>query len=420
MTEPIVVPTPSRGERGRENAARLARHAGPVLRGLLAVLRQVRVGELGVAFSVGGLVCLIAGSWLGWFELRLVGYACLLVMVVALLFLLGRTEIDARVSIEPERVTVGEVVSGQIDATNTAARPLLPITLELPIGAEVARFGLPLLGPRAHHEELFVVPTHRRGVFAVGPLRTTRTDPLGVLRRELAWTDVIDVYVRPRVISLASLGAGFLRDLEGVTSVDLSASDLSFHALREYAPGDDLRHVHWRASAKAQQLLVRQYLDTRRSHATLIVDSLATSYAVPGGDFETAMSIAASIALQALRDEFEVSFVSGKEATTGGRGPEVLDAFCRAELDDGADLIGRAQRASQMAPDTSLLVFVTGSGARTETLRRAADCFPSEVRRIAVIIDAASRPTVRTIDDLTVVTLSLLEELPSTLAWSLR
>ena len=40
-------------------------------------------------------------------------------------------------------------------------------------------------------------------------------------------------------------------DLEGVPSDQLSMSDLAFHALREYVPGDDLRHVHWRSSAKA-------------------------------------------------------------------------------------------------------------------------------------------------------------------------
>ena len=49
-------------------------------------------------------------------------------------------------------------------------------------------------------------------------------------------------------------------------------SDLAFHALREYQPGDDRRYIHWRSSAKAGRLLVRQFLDTRRSHVTVIVD----------------------------------------------------------------------------------------------------------------------------------------------------
>ena len=55
-------------------------------------------------------------------------------------------------------------------------------------------------------------------------------------------------------------------------------SDLAFHALREYVPGDDLRHVHWRSSARAGELLVRQYHDTRRNHATVVVDADPAAY----------------------------------------------------------------------------------------------------------------------------------------------
>ena len=50
-------------------------------------------------------------------------------------------------------------------------------------------------------------------------------------------------------------------------------SDLAFHALREYQPGDDRRYVHWRSSAKHGRLLVRQFLDTRRSHLAVVVDT---------------------------------------------------------------------------------------------------------------------------------------------------
>ena len=79
----------------------------------------------------------------------------------------------------------------------------------------------------------------------------------------------------------------------GVPSDQVSMSDLAFHALREYVPGDDLRHVHWRSSARAGQLLVRQYHDTRRTHATLLVDTRRDAYAE--SDFELALSVAASL-----------------------------------------------------------------------------------------------------------------------------
>ena len=65
-------------------------------------------------------------------------------------------------------------------------------------------------------------------------------------------------------------------------------SDLAFHALRDYQPGDDRRYIHWRSSAKAGRFLVRQFLDTRRSHVAVVVDSEAANYTDPD-EFELAI-----------------------------------------------------------------------------------------------------------------------------------
>ena len=83
---------------------------------------------------------------------------------------------------------------------------------------------------------------------------------------------MLELLVAPRVTDLSVFAGGLTNDLDGATSQQLSMSDLAFHALREYVPGDDLRHVHWRSSAKAGELLVRQYHETRRGHVTVLVD----------------------------------------------------------------------------------------------------------------------------------------------------
>ena len=174
-------------------------------------------------------------------------------------------------------------------------------------------------------------------MISVGPAMTRRGDPVGIFSRDVVWTPVREVLVRPHLLPMESLGAGLLRDLEGVSTDAVSQSDLAFHALREYVPGDDLRHIHWRSSAKVMastgesSLLVRQYLDTRRSHATIVVDDRLASWADPE-DFETAMAVAASIAVRAVLDEFDVSFVCGAHASTGSDGHLALDAVCRADF----------------------------------------------------------------------------------------
>ncbi len=103
-------------------------------------------------------------------------------------------------------------------------------------------------------------------------------------------------FVAPRVTDLSVFAGGLTHDLDGATSQQLSMSDLAFHALREYVPGDDLRHVHWRSSAKAGELLVRQYHETHRGHVTVLVDGARASYAAVarlragrlGGDIDRA------------------------------------------------------------------------------------------------------------------------------------
>ena len=214
----------------------------------------------------------------------------------------------------------------------------------------------------------------------MGPATTRRGDPIGIFSRDMVWTPVREVLVRPPMVPLDSLGAGLLRDLEGVSTDALSQSDLAFHALREYVPGDDLRHIHWRSSAKVMasggdsSLLVRQYLDTRRSHAAIVVDDVESSWADPD-DFESAMSVAASIAVRAVLDDFDVSFVCGDTASTGTDGHLALDAVCRAEH-GRAGIVKSARRATQVASDCSLLFLIGGPDTEFTDMLRGAAAFP--------------------------------------------
>ena len=137
--------------------------------------------------------------------------------------------------------------------------------------------------------------------------------------------------MRPATVDLAGLPVGQLRDLEGVPSDQISMSDLAFHALREYVPGDDLRHVHWRSSARAGQLLVRQYHDSRRTTACVLVDTRRDAYADPD-DFELALSIAASVTTRAAHDGYDLTLLCGDLTVGGGDPSYVLDAYCRASL----------------------------------------------------------------------------------------
>jgi uncharacterized protein (DUF58 family) len=271
--------------------------------------------------------------------------------------------------------------------------------------------------PGSTHAELFVVPTERRGVITVGPVTTARGDALGLFRRDVTWSETTEIFVHPRITPLEPLGAGLMRDLEGNTAENISMSDLAFHALREYAPGDDLRHVHWRSSARHGQLLVRQFLDTRRSHLNAIVDQRLDAY-LSEDDYETAISAAASLLVRAILDGYDATFLSGDHAMTRGTGKSALDACSRAEPGD-ASMIAVAGRGAGLAPDTSVVFLVTGPHTDFVTLQRAAAQFPIEVGKVGLRVDSSSRPSLRSAGDLPLLTLGRLEELPTLLKWGL-
>jgi uncharacterized protein (DUF58 family) len=353
----------------------------------------------GVVTSLGwtvlgvGLAAWVLGWRLGWKELLLIAATCLIVLVLSTVFLLGRASLRVEVELEPRRVVVGKPAAGRVTITNASRRRLLPLRVEVPVGAGTATFAVPSLGGRDQHEEIFVVPTHRRAVIPVGPASSVRGDPLGLLRRQVAWTEMLELIVHPRVVALESLGAGLLRDLEGRTTGDISMSDLAFHALRDYVPGDDVRYVHWRTSARIGKLMVRQFVDTRRSHLTVVVDGSPDSYG--DDEFEDAISVAASLVIRVTRDEQEATVIGAGANASGKTAQRLMDALARTELSDvDSDLSTLAGRARRSAPGTSVAILISGSRPSFADFRAAAARFPAEVNVLAVRVDPHAASTV--------------------------
>lgn len=362
-----------------------------------------------------GVLSWIVGWWLGWLELMIVASACLFLVLVAGAFVIGRSTTRISLDLDPPRVTAGDPSAGQVNVTNSTARRSSPVHVEVPVGAGVAVFDVLPLKSGESAEELFVVTTERRGVIPVGPATSVRGDPFGLFQRKASSSDALELLVHPHTVPLDPFGSGLLKDLEGLTTKDLTNSDLSFHALREYVPGDDRRHVHWRSSAKAGQLLVRQYLDTRRSTLCILVDAHESGYATPD-EFELALEVAGSVALRACRDGLPAVLVAGTHAATGALPHPLLDALARAELSKRAsELALYAARATAQGADISVAVMVSGSLRTPEDLDRAASRFPPDVRIIGIRIVPGETPYVTVTPRGVVARLGQLRELPGLL-----
>lgn len=330
--------------------------------------------------------------------------------VAALAFTFGRNEFDVELVLEPQRVTVGDRAAGQLLATNVGGRRSLPVGVELRIGATTVTFRLPTLADGDTHDELFTIPTTHRAVIPVGPASTVRGDPVGLLRRERRWTETIDLFVHPRIALLDRLGAGFLRDLEGQTTQDLSPSDVAFHTLREYVPGDDLRHIHWKTTARIGTLMVRQFVDTRRSLLAVLLGTDPAGYR-SDEEFELAVSMAASIGVRALRDEQTVRYITGRREVPARSAVQLLDVTAAIELRAGSGTLDDAiATANQIASDASIVAVAVGSATSLADIRASLSRLRADSRVLVLRADVDGVSQMRTIGTTTLFTIPDLAE----------
>lgn len=370
---------------------------------------------LGASVIALGVLSAVAGITLHWREADLIAVACLFVLLIAIGYLLGAAALSAEIETTTNRVEAGHnarIASGEITGTparayvtvrNVGSRSSRWLTMEIPLrwsgGDRIATVPIrirPLTAGEDYESHTFDLPTARRGVIDLGPATVIRTDPLGLLRREVAWSTASEFVVHPRTTAVEETGAGLLRDLEGQTSNDLSMNDLAFHALRDYEIGDSLRHVHALTSARLGRLMVRQFLDTRAAHLTVIVSGSPPDYApVADDEFETALSVGSSLAVRAIHDGQRVSILA---AGRGRPTPRIthrlaLDGFSRAQFGTpNSGLVQLASHAVRIAPETSLAALITGSGTDVTQIRAAAARFGPGVRVVAIQIDPRRAP----------------------------
>lgn len=387
-----------------------------VERALGTAVRRIRpvlevITPLGRVLLLLVLLGWVLGLALGWQESMVAALMGTLLLVLAIAFILGTSNYAVRLDLNRTRVAVGDRAVGGIEVVNAAGRELGASSMELPVGRAVARFRVPRLAAGETHQDLFTIPTARRTVLLVGPVRTVRQDPFGLLRRAVRWTGEVELFVHPVTTALDGASAGFLRDLEGVPTRDLTSSDVSFHALREYVPGDDLRHVHWKSTARTGTMMVRQFEETRRSHIAIALSTAAADYADPA-DFELAVSVAASIGRQALAEQRQLDLLTQTGPLRTDAGRRMLDDLTRVEVREGRTGLPALSRSTADAvPNASVAFLITGTGTTAADLRAAAAHVPLGVRAFAIRCGGSLETGRAGIGELSVLSLGKLDEL---------
>lgn len=350
----------------------------------MKILRRLPLTASGWTVLALGVIAYVGGWWLGWVELLVVAAGCLIVLVAAVPFVVGRLSLSVERTLDPERVTVGDRAVAVVRVTNPRRTPIASRTIEDHVSGRPLRLDIPPLGPGRTTEAIYTLPTTRRGVVTVGPALIVKADLLNLMRREIVQTEEQTLWVHPRIVALPALPVGFAKDLEGPTSDASPAGDVAFHALREYQLGDDHRHIHWMSSARSGTLMVRHYVDNRRPTLTVVIDTELDHY-VDQASFDTAIEIGGSLGVSSMIAGQPIAVWLDREVLLGQHRPAVrndlLDRLTLAEETTGTDIGEAALHALRAEPTTSALVVVTGNVPTERFLRMA-----SAARRSARVI----------------------------------
>jgi uncharacterized protein (DUF58 family) len=317
----------------------------------------------GIGIVVAAIALLGGGFKFGYPDLALLGAAATVAVVCAVLFALWRPKLGVERVADPDRVARGEPATMTLTVQNTSRVRAANLVATDRCGPDAVPVPLLRLRPGRDTTARYPVPTSRRGVVAVGPLRVTRGDPLALITLARTYGESASVWVHPRIHLLRAVPAGMARSLDG--RIDkVPQGTITFDSLREYVVGDELRRVHWRSSAKVGELMVREQLDTAEPTIVVLLDDRAAAHPdVRDGvadSFEAACEAAASVVAAAVREDVPVSLHLVSTVETGS----FLDVLTEASLLDGD--LARTLRMVRTRRLGDTLVFLTGPGGRRD------------------------------------------------------
>ena len=265
---------------------------------------------------------LAGGRLLGLVQLWVLATAAILALLGAVVWTSTRTvDVEATRHVV-RRLQVG--VDGRVDLTVVSAgsrpTPLLTLTDAFDGGRRHAR-SFSRRSPETTARAAYRVPTERRGRYEIGPLRASVGDPFGLSSRTWRAAGLDEVIVQPRVHEVMPLPEGGGDDLDSDDRRVVGQLDVTgeFLMLREYAPGDDLRRVHWKSTARHQRLMIRQDESRRRAPVLVMLDVRSSAH--DRASFEIAVEAVASIVTSLEHDQrrVEVRTTSGERLGQAGR-----------------------------------------------------------------------------------------------------
>lgn len=322
----------------------------------------------GFGVLLGLCGCVLGAITLGWLfglpELTALAIALGMVGLISLIhLLLGPPLPQVGATVSPRAVPRGEPARLEVHFTNTENARTRPVRVSGGFGTagngSVAVGGLRTGSATSITIDL---PTPHRGVVRFGPLQLIASDPLQMWKRTSSRPLDTILIVRPRVHPLPGLfDGGGVRVGAGRPTAALRGgpdAEVDLVGLRPYVPGDDLRRIHWRTSARHNEPHVVQVEPPVGPASVVIVVDTRTDFCDPDR-FELVVEAAASIcsAANAAGRAVRIATAAGTgtrfDATPTGLS-DALDALARVGQGHARDL--GSVLAGLDAPDTHVVI----------------------------------------------------------------
>lgn len=231
---------------------------------------------------------------------------------------LGRRRLQMVRSFSEVRVHRTEPTKLKIELTNPDPLPTPPLAIrqELPFGGTIEAFLAPV-SPRGRDVVSEPVRPMRRGRFYLPALEAVFTDPFGIASNIRRLSDECRLIVYPRIERLPALGS-IGAAIQGTQTRRVPSNQgEDLFGVRGYEPGDDPRKVHWPATAKKGDLMVREDEAGAHRSATVFIDTRSNRY--PDEEaFESAVEAAASLFEMYARSGYSVKLIHGSAAGSNG------------------------------------------------------------------------------------------------------
>ncbi|MFB7885751.1 DUF58 domain-containing protein [Microbacterium sp. NPDC056057] len=346
----------------------------------------------GTGALVLAIACFIVANEASIVELMYFGILLLAVVIASIASLyVGRRSDAVTRALTPDVVPVGGDARVSVRVEVRTALPTAPGTWRdaLPKGLRgKAEGAFPALGSGLRGGErggarsidlVYAVTGARRGVHSLGPLTVRSSDPFGLARRTVVFSQRTPVTVAPAIVELPPLVdyAGATGGMLHTTTDQLGQGADNLVA-RPYAPGDSMRRIHWRATAHRDELMVRQEEQESTPEATVVIDRAALRWSpealrAPGADpgFEAGISACVSAVARLVHDGYAV---------------EVLDT-------EGTVLVDRIDGGDMTEVDAMLVHFATITAHRDDALPRLSRLFAGASTGPIVLIVGRLDPT---------------------------